>query len=193
MALQTRSDILQTARRLFAENGYVATSIGDIANEAGVAVQTIYARLGSKRGMLAALLELIDEESGVRDAAATILTANSPHDALRGQIRLTRDLQERCGDLVGALLNAAPVEPELGDTIAEGMRRHRYGARLTIDRIAELGGLRSSLSPHNAAAVLSASTTHDAWHELVQAHGLSWHDAEAALTDALTQALLDHP
>ena len=52
MADQTRRDILHTARELFARQGYAATSVTDIAREAGVAVQTIYARLGSKRGML---------------------------------------------------------------------------------------------------------------------------------------------
>ena len=49
MAQQTRGEILTAARRLFAQRGYAATSIGDIANEADVAVQTIYARPGSKR------------------------------------------------------------------------------------------------------------------------------------------------
>ena len=48
MALETRRDIVQAARRLFAERGYAQTSVNDIAAEAGVALQTIYARLGSK-------------------------------------------------------------------------------------------------------------------------------------------------
>jgi AcrR family transcriptional regulator len=65
MAQQTRRDILTTARRLFAERGYGATSINDIAQEADVAIQTIYARRGSKRGMLIALVDLIDEEADV--------------------------------------------------------------------------------------------------------------------------------
>jgi AcrR family transcriptional regulator len=142
MALQTRRDILQAARRLFAERGYTATSVNDIAEEAGVAVQTIYTRLGSKRGIVMALVELIDDEAGVPEAAATIATARTPEDVLRGQNRLTRDLQERCGDIVGALIAAAAQEPEVEQAVAEGLRRHRQGVRFTIERIAELGGLR---------------------------------------------------
>ena len=46
MADQTRRESLEAARRLFAERGYVGTSVADIAAEAGVAVQTIYARHG---------------------------------------------------------------------------------------------------------------------------------------------------
>ncbi len=83
MALQTRRDILQAARRLFAERGYGATSVKDIADQAGVAVQTIYARLGSKRGMLDRAVDLIDEEAGVGENAAAVPTASTPADVLR--------------------------------------------------------------------------------------------------------------
>jgi AcrR family transcriptional regulator len=190
MALQTRADILQAARRLFAERGYSATSVNDIAEEASVAVQTIYSRLGSKRGIVMALLELIDEEAGVPEAAAAVATGSTPEDVLRSQNRLTRDLQERCGDIVGALIAAAALEPEVEQAVAEGLRRHRRGARLTIDRIAELGGLRRDLPPDHAIALLSAATAHDAWHELVHAHKLSWDEAEQTLNDALTRAIL---
>jgi AcrR family transcriptional regulator len=193
MAAQTRRDILRTARRLFAERGYVATSVGDIAEAAGVAVQTIYARLGSKHGMLTALLDLIDEESGVREGAAAVLAATRPKEVLRAQIRLSRAFQERCGDVIGALFAAAAVEPDLADAVAEGRRRHRDGARITVDRIAELGGLRGHLPAAHAAAVLSAATAHHAWQELVQAQGLTWEQAEASLNDALGRALLKRP
>jgi AcrR family transcriptional regulator len=190
MALQTRADILQTARRLFAERGYAATSVNDIAEEASVAVQTIYARLGSKRGIVTALLEVIDQEAGVPEAAAAITTASTPEDVLRTQNRLTRDLQERCGDIVGALIAAAALEPEVEQVVAEGLRRHRHGARFTVDRIAELGGLRHDLPPDHAIALLSAATAHDAWYELVHAHKLTWDEAEQALNDALARAIL---
>ncbi|MGH9292786.1 MAG: TetR/AcrR family transcriptional regulator [Acidimicrobiales bacterium] len=193
MAAQTRRDILQTARRLFGERGYVATSIGDIAEEAGVAVQTIYARVGSKHGLLTGLLELIDEESGVPEGAAAIFAATRPKDVLRAGISLTRAFQERCGDVIGALFAAAAAEPDLSDAVAEGSRRHRHGARVTVDRIAELGGLREHLPAVQAAALLSAATSHNAWHEIVQAHGLSWKQAEASLNDALGRALLELP
>ena len=51
----------------------------------------------------------------------------------------------------------AAVEPEFAHVVAEGLRRHRHGARLTIDRIAELGGLHDALSTRDAIALLSAA------------------------------------
>jgi hypothetical protein len=65
------------------------------------------------------------------------------------------------------------------------------GARLTIDRIAELGGRRDALPTRNAIALLSAATTHDMWYELVHAHKLSWDEAEQTLYDGLARALLN--
>lgn len=193
MALQTRADILQTARRLFAERGYAATSVNDIAEEAGVALQTIYSRLGSKRGIVMALIDVIDEEAGVPEAAAAVTTASTPEEVLRAQNRLTRGVQERCGDIVGALIAAATIEPEVEHAVAEGLRRHRHGARLTIERISELDGLRNDLAPDHAIALLSAATAHDVWYELVHAHKLSWDQAEQTVNDALARTILRKP
>jgi AcrR family transcriptional regulator len=190
MADQTRRDILQTARQLFARQGYAATSVADIAREAGVAVQTIYGRLGSKRGMLMALIDLIDEEAGVGALVAGIRGASTPEHALRAEIRLTRVFQERSGDIIGALFAAAAVEPDLAAAVAEGQRRHRNGARLTAARLTELGGLRETLGAEHAAALIAITTTHQAWRELLDAYGLSWDAAETLLYDTLGQALL---
>ena len=193
MADQTRRDILHTARQLFTRQGYAATSVTDIAREAGVAVQTIYARLGSKRGMLMALIDLIDEEADVGALVAAIRAASTPEQALAAGIRLTRAFQERCGDIIGALFAAAAVEPDLAAAVAEGQRRHRDGARLTVARIAELGGLGPDLAPERAAALIAIATTHEAWRELCGAYRLSWDEAETLLCGMLTRAVLARP
>ena len=190
MAQQTRGDILRAARRLFAERGYAATSINDIAEEAGVAIQTIYARLGSKRGMLLALIDLIDQEAGVGPLAKDVAGATTPLAALRAGVRLTRSFQERCGDIIEALFTAVGAEPDLADAVAEGQRRHREGARLTIDQIQELRGLRNDVSPEQAQALFALSTNHEAWRELTTAYQLDWDRAEDWLVDALSRAFL---
>ena len=190
MAQQTRRDILRAARRLFAERGYAATSINDIAEEAGVAIQTIYARLGSKRGMLLALIDLIDEEAGAGPLVQEVTSARTPLAALRAGVRLTRGFQERCGDIIEALFTAAGAEPELADAVAEGQRRHRQGASITIDRIQELDGLRNDVAPKRAQALFALSTNHEAWRELIRGYQLDWDPAEDWLVDALSRALL---
>ena len=163
MAHQTRRDILAAARRLFGERGYTATSITDIAAEAGVAIQTIYARVGSKRGMVLALIDLIEEEAGVNDLVPGVIDASTSGEALRAGVRLTRSFQERCGDIIEALFTAAGAEPDLAEAVAEGQRRHREGARLVVGRIRELGARgREQRFDDVPAALLDRSRNADA-------------------------------
>src|SRR4051812_29428978 len=126
-ALATRADILQAARRLFTEKGYAATSMADIAAEADVAVQTIYASCGSKRALVSALVDFIDEEADVPALNEELRAATDPHAVIAIAARLTRQLQERFGDMIRALASAAAVEPAAAEAMAEGQRRHRAG------------------------------------------------------------------
>ena len=57
-AAATRQAILEAAERLFAEQGYVGTSVAEIAQEARVALKTVYAVFGTKAEVLRALPRL---------------------------------------------------------------------------------------------------------------------------------------
>jgi AcrR family transcriptional regulator len=54
---------------LFAEKGYAATSVAEVAAAAGASVQTIYDSVGSKAELVSALNDLIGEEGGVAPLA----------------------------------------------------------------------------------------------------------------------------
>src|SRR2546423_13263180 len=51
-ARQTRRKVLLAAGELFVERGYGATTLQEVADRAGVAVQTIYFVFGNKRSLL---------------------------------------------------------------------------------------------------------------------------------------------
>ena len=53
-ARQTRQRVVAAAIDCFVESGYPATTMADIADRAGVAVQTTYASFKTKRAILAA-------------------------------------------------------------------------------------------------------------------------------------------
>ena len=55
---QTAARIVTAATRLFVEHGYVNTTMAAIAEEAGVAVQTLYLAFGSKAAILAEVHDL---------------------------------------------------------------------------------------------------------------------------------------
>src|SRR5690349_19724964 len=57
-AAQTRSEILTATVELFGTNGWSGTTLAAIAAKADVAVETIYAGFGSKKGLLRAALDV---------------------------------------------------------------------------------------------------------------------------------------
>ena len=57
-ARRTRWTVLETARRMFLEGGYGVTTVGAIAAEAGVSVETVYKAFGNKPGLLKAVFDV---------------------------------------------------------------------------------------------------------------------------------------
>jgi len=189
-AAETRREILRAARRLFAEHGFAGTPVQRIAEEAGVAVQTIYSSVGSKSALVLALADLIDEEAGIPALNADISQQADPRQLIAGAVRLTRQLNERCGDILDVLFFAAPADPDAAALTAEGMRRHGQGASQGARRLAALGALAPGITPERAAAVIAMMTSPASWRQLTQRSGWSFDEAETWLTASLTQLLL---
>ena len=57
-ARRTRAQILDVARRRFLDDGYAATTVATIAEEAGVSVETVYKAFGNKPGILKTLFDV---------------------------------------------------------------------------------------------------------------------------------------
>jgi len=190
-AAETRREILRAARRLFAEHGYVGTSLQQIAEESGVAVQTIYSSVGSKAALVLALNDLIDEEAGVAQLGAAVFAETDPPKMIAKGIHLTRQLNERCGDLLQVMLSAVPAEPDVAAAVSDGMRRHESGASELAQRLGALGALRAGTTPERAAAAFSMMTSPASWLQLTQRAGWTFDESEAWLTESLTQLLLE--
>jgi len=59
--MKTKEKIRESALKLFSENGYTATSIGDIAKEVGVKKATIYSHITTKEELYLSLLDEVLE------------------------------------------------------------------------------------------------------------------------------------
>ncbi len=55
---ETRAAVLAAARQLFLDVGYAATTMGAVANAAGVSVETVYKAFGNKPGLVKALFDV---------------------------------------------------------------------------------------------------------------------------------------
>jgi len=189
----TRQTILNAARELFAERGYAATPVRELARRAGVAPQTIYATYGSKAGVLAGLPDLVDQEAGIVELFDARLDTRDPVELLRLLARTTRQIRERCGDVIKVLRSGAAVEADVAATLREGHRRRRLGVEATLERVSAEGALAGHLTVSQAADIAVALLTDDVCEALVDSAGWSYDEYQDWLTGTLVTLLLGAP
>ena len=189
----TRRDILDAARKLFRERGFAATSVAAIADEADVAVQTIYSAVGSKRAVVVSLVDVIDEEVEIGPLLRGLDEIEKPREVIALMTTITRQIQERCGDIIATLTAASHSEPDVLAAAEEGRRRHRFGAGRLAARLAELGALRKGVDEERAGDVLALLTSTETYAQLTQRHGWSFDEAEQWMRESLARLLLKRP
>jgi AcrR family transcriptional regulator len=122
-ATASRDAILAAALELFARDGYTATTLTGIADEAGLSVETIYKHFGNKTALLQNLLERsLDVGSGtgpdslttMADAVAGRFAAmTDPTERLRAHCSYARHQLERTATIQRIFAEAAGADPDL--------------------------------------------------------------------------------
>ena len=127
-AQATHRAILSSARRLFADRGYAATTMPVIALDAGVAVQTVYSVFGRKRNILFALLDQMPLEADLSGYQARLAAASGhPRSQLREVVGFAARMYGGAGDVTELARTIGGADQDLGDLWREGERR-RYDA-----------------------------------------------------------------
>lgn len=193
-AADTRALIVSVAGGLFAEQGYVPTTIESIASASGVALQTVYNSVGNKAALLSAVL---DAAASGPDSPATVLetmrrrTAEAvDFDAL---IAVLADwfveVHRRTGPVMRVIAQAAAVDPaaEKLQTGRALQRLERYGEAAAAVR--SRGGLQSGMSDADAAAAIWSLGHSQAYRTLVGGAGWSVKAYRAWLVRSLAAAL----
>lgn len=181
--------IVDEARKLFLENGFVATSIGQIADAAGVSPQTIYATFGSKAGVLGRAIDV----AVVGDYADVPIFDRFP--GLKTEADLTayagflRNINERVAPLIRVMEQAAGADPSLGELRATLIDRLRDDCRRWI---AELGpkALRKGLTMQEAADAMAVIGSPYVYSFFTVDAGWSPQQYERWIAHALPQLLL---
>jgi AcrR family transcriptional regulator len=121
-----RDAILVAGRELFAERGFNAASVSEIAARAGIAKSVIYHHFGSKAGLYEAIVQA--ETGELLDRVAAALPAKSA-DAprLRPGLDAYLGFLEQNPAAWRLLLRDAPVDPELVK-VDDRLRRNRSEA-----------------------------------------------------------------
>lgn len=184
----TRRRIADAARRLFARQGYAATTLSGVATEAGVAVQTVYAVYGSKSGILRELREFAMHQPEAEALYAQAMGEPSTSRRLELFARSIRRRWELSGDVVAIHRDAGTADPEIRAGVAASLERRRAGIRALVTTLET--GLRPGMDVARAAAIADALTLPEVFAELVGVHGWAPDAYEAWLSAALSRELL---
>jgi TetR/AcrR family transcriptional regulator, regulator of autoinduction and epiphytic fitness len=197
-ARQTRHRMLDSARALFITDGYPATTMERIADEAGVAVQTLYYTFRTKGHLLCEVVEATaagqDDPVPVAQRAWTqeMLTATSGQRALALAVEHGADIFVRAAPLWPAVA-AASADPHVARYWQDVTAGRRTGQAQILARLSELGALHHSLDPDRATDRVVVLFGHDVFRSLVTEAGWSVLEYKAWLLTTLAQQLLQRP
>ena len=188
----TRHRIIDAGLALFAERGYPGTSVTEIARAAGVSVETIYGSVGSKRGIIDALLaEVETERVAERAREALVARGGGAAAALDVLAELSVAFWQQHGTLIRVLRNGVG-DPEIEAAWVE----RQNGRRAIIHGLVEswpAGALRVGLDAGQAADVAWAMTSDEVHELLVGLRGWPPEAFLAWLRSTLAREILAEP
>jgi len=181
-AHETRLRIIGAARELFVTKGYGRTTLVAIAQEAGVAVETVYAAFGNKAALLHQTwyMDFRGDEEDVplfeRDEMQGILNEPDLAKRVRRHAVFVAATNRRTGPLTAALEGAAASEPAAAEMLAEFSAR-RLDVTTKYAKAAAATG-RLAVSQAECRDVLFATMDGTLWRRLVVERG--WSDERYA-------------
>jgi AcrR family transcriptional regulator len=190
-AEETRQRMLEAARSLFESQGYAATTLEAIAELAEVSPKTLGAVFGSKRALLAEVINPEAFSTHVRQLIEELRATADPSRRLSLVAQITRQAYEPMASSLELLRTAGAVAPELADVARQIEARRRQNQARLIASLSEQGALRPGLSFEEAIDVLWALTSYDLYRMLVVERGWKPARYETWLAQLLIQQMLE--
>ncbi|WP_194909294.1 TetR/AcrR family transcriptional regulator [Catenulispora rubra] len=187
-ALATKQQIAEAARALFAERGYVATTITAIAETADIPVPTIYSAFGNKAAILKDILKRVVATLNVSRQHEQARDDPDPARGLRRLAGLQREQFEAMYDVMTVTTEAVRVDPEIAEELRRIMASRERGFRRHIEAIAP--HLAPGTTVDDALDVYITLVLPEIYHSLVLERGWSPDRYEAWLADNFVHQLL---
>ncbi|WP_328653210.1 TetR/AcrR family transcriptional regulator [Micromonospora sp. NBC_00330] len=157
---RTREKVIEAARELFVAQGYGATSLQEVADRAGVAVQTVYFVFRNKRTLFK---DVVDTSiAGDTEPVATMdrewfrAACAEPTAAgqLRGHVHGTREILGRVAPIMPLIAAAAATDPEIAAQWPDGPDPRYTVQYAAAEALAGKPDIRPGLSTEMAADLL---------------------------------------
>ncbi len=193
----TRRHIVDAATPLFIDQGYEATSMRQVADAAGVSLQTLYNAFSSKFGVFSAVMDVViagDHEPvalAERPAARQLHTIDDPRALVRAGVAGTVPVLARLAQIFPVLRAAAVSDAQVAERYQRYTIEGRYQAlRVLGERLETLGALPDGTDATRATDVCWAVLSPDVLDLLVRHRGWSIDQYATWATDTLLAALV---
>jgi AcrR family transcriptional regulator len=193
-AERTRTAVLEAAERLLVSNGYAGTTVGSIAEAAGVSAETIYKVFGGKPGLVAGIREVRLAGAGPGHAEVRSDRARKVESDPRRLVarwgQLTAEVAPRVSPILLLVRDAAPAHPEMATLHAKLDADRRRRMRVNATHLRNAGHLRQGVTLREAVDVLWTYSSPELYDLLVVRRGWSAVRYGRFVGEAITAALL---
>jgi len=195
---RTEAELIGAARELFLDQSYVATTLAQVAERAGVSARTVYVRFGTK----AALLRRVVDQALVGDAEPVdvahrprtqdAMTADTLAERIDALAEVSVGIAQRAGALFEVAAQAEGLEPELAEAAQAGRRATTELCKSFWDQAAVDRLVAPDLDPASLAVLTDVLLCADTVVHLRRAHGWSADAHRSLIVDTLTALTRPH-
>ena len=195
-AAETLRGVLAAARELFIGSGYAATTVAQIATQARVSVDTVYATVGRKPALLRELVEnsISGSDRAVpgeeRDYVARMQAVDTAREMLSIYAQAVTGIQQRLAPVFLALRDAAVTDQDCAALWTEISQRRAANMRRLAADLRRTGDLRTDLTDDQVADIIWSMNAAEYWVLLVRERSWTADQFAAWLADAWTRVLL---
>jgi AcrR family transcriptional regulator len=195
-AQANRQRMRTAAQTLFTSRGYSATSMQAIADEAGMAVQTLYFTFRTKRALLSELLDVAiagdDEPVPTLERPRVLAAIDNPDPVaqLHELAGIAREIYERVAPVLQVVAHAAPGDPEIHELWMTNNAQRAVVMERYITALAAKTPLRDGLDTAMATDIALALQSPELYQFFTTRRGWSPDRWEQWTADALVTQLL---
>jgi len=153
----TRRRIIDAAAELFVERGYGATMLDQVAERAGVAVQTVYFHFGNKSTLLKRALDVgaVGDDEPVelleRPWLERIKAEPDPRRMIELWVANSRSIMGRVAPILAVVRGSVGADPDLAAQWQANEQQRRTAHRALAQILADRGLLRTGFTRQDAA------------------------------------------